>query len=240
MKAEQRKELETNTLADRMGLLVQRVKASQRRTVLLYLLGAVVLLVCLWYSYNWWYGRDRDTSEQWILFHDGSRDRLQHVGKENANTPAGKAARLQIAWFLYWHGGIKSVGGEPTDAMEHIRAAKKVYEQLVEDCSKDDADKVFHQQALLGLAVSQESLAVQSREFLSKAKTAYKELADAYPKSAEGRFAKERLEILNDKTKRAELEDSYGRLQDLFKVRAPAPALPLQLENIPKFGDDKK
>ena len=36
MKAEQRKELETNTLADRMGHLMQRVKGGERRTFLFY------------------------------------------------------------------------------------------------------------------------------------------------------------------------------------------------------------
>jgi len=41
MKAEQRKELETNALADRMGHLVQRVKTQQRRTTLYWVLMVV-------------------------------------------------------------------------------------------------------------------------------------------------------------------------------------------------------
>ena len=39
MKAEQRKELETNALADRMGHLVQHMKTQRPRATLYYVIG---------------------------------------------------------------------------------------------------------------------------------------------------------------------------------------------------------
>ena len=42
MKAEHRKELETNVLADRMGRVVQKIRTRPQRRVVLYVVGGVV------------------------------------------------------------------------------------------------------------------------------------------------------------------------------------------------------
>src|SRR2546423_10961629 len=45
MKAEHRKELETNTLADKMGTVMQRVKTGRRGTFFLYVAAGDVLVI---------------------------------------------------------------------------------------------------------------------------------------------------------------------------------------------------
>ena len=54
MKAEQRKELETNTLADKMGRAMLRVKSSPRRTFLTYVIVAAAAIFAVWFGLHWW------------------------------------------------------------------------------------------------------------------------------------------------------------------------------------------
>lgn len=220
MKAEQRKGLETNTLADRMGHMMQRVKTSQRRTVVLYFLAGAVLVLGLWFGYRWWDGLKQDTSLQWLILFDGNVNGLQELAtKDSKNTPAGKAARLQIAWLFYWDLGVKSAAADQKSAMASLKQAAEWYGKLAEDC-KDDENPVFAQQALLGLAVTRESLAIENPTNLKRAAEHYKDLVEKYKNSAEAKFAKERLEVLDDATKKKTLEASYGQLRQLFGIPA--------------------
>src|SRR5262245_44826741 len=116
MKAEQRKELETNTLADKMGQVVQRVKTSPRRTFAIYLALVGVLLVAIWFAWRW-YATDLMTrSYQWISLYDGEQTALLQLADEK-ETNVGKAARLQQAWLNYWDGGIKFIAADKNGAM---------------------------------------------------------------------------------------------------------------------------
>ena len=240
MKAEQRKELETNTLADRMGQMMQRVKSGQRRTVVLYVLAAVLLLIGLWFGYRWWEGGKQDTSLQWLTLYDGAMPGLLELQKNSPNSAAGKAARLQIAWALYWDFGVKSAAADQKGAMIRLKEAQKLYGDLVEDC-KDDTNPVFMQQALLGLAVTQESLAIENPASLKRATDNYKEVVDKFPKSAEAKFARERVDILKDETKKKGLENSYSDLRSLFGIQRPlAPGFQPPDDPIHKGLLDKK
>src|SRR5437870_3003389 len=99
MKAEQRKELETNTLADRMGQAMQRVKASPRRTFLIYLVILALIVVGLYVGIRWRITSQLQSSQQWIQLYHGSQNNLFSLGNAEKTTPAGKAARLQVAWL---------------------------------------------------------------------------------------------------------------------------------------------
>ena len=216
MKAEQRKELETNTLADKMGRFMQRVKVGQRRTFMMYFLAVAGLFVILFLAYRWW-NRDAEArSMQWIMLYDGSQEHLKQLAASDAkDTPAGKAARLQEAWLDYWYFGVKKSGGDPRGALNSIKIALRTYTELVDNC-KDDP--TFEPQAMLGMAVSEESLAVEDVVHLKKAKTLYDELAKKYENTAEGKFAKLRHEILNDPTKNKALSKEYDELRRMLDV----------------------
>ncbi|HZZ77827.1 MAG TPA: hypothetical protein VFE62_04875 [Gemmataceae bacterium] len=217
MKAEHRKELETNTLADRVGDAMQRVKGSSRRSVLLYFIAAAVLIVAVWLGMRWYSVSKQETSMRWALFDDGARGNLEQLAQME-NSKAGRAARFQIAWLFYWDMGVRMIGIDPAGSMNRLGEAGKLYAQLAEEC-KDDP--IFEPQALLGIAVVEETRSVQDTARLARAKESYQVVVDKYggeKESAEAKFAQKRLEILNNKGKLKELENVYVELQQLLKV----------------------
>jgi hypothetical protein len=221
MKAEQRKELETNTLADRMGHMMQRVKGGTRRTFVTYLLVLAAILVAVWFGYNWYRTDVTERSLRWVKFYDGAGGELIALAteKETKDTPAGKAARFQIAWHLYWDDGVKMVGVNPAGAMTRLREVRQFYDELLSEC-KDDP--IFEPQAMLGQAVVTESLAAQDISYLDKAKELYKTLAEheKYKTTAEGRFAQDRLKIIENKEEGAALRETYRDLKLLLSIPA--------------------
>lgn len=222
MKAEQRKELETNTLADKMGQVMQNVKGGQRRTFIIYLIAAAAVLVLLWFTYNWWVTGRQESSWKWVLFYDGTRDELKAVLGEDQ---VGKSAKFQLAWYLYWEDGVKSLGGNKEGALSSIKAAGQVYKNLAEECK---GDAILEPQAMLGQAVCEESLAVQDRKHLSNAKKLYEALTthenEKYKDSAEAKYAAERLKAIKAGTPEGEkLSETYKNLQRLLNIPAAAP-----------------
>jgi hypothetical protein len=240
MKAEHRKELETNTLADKVGQVVKRVKTGQRRTLLMWTISIAVVSLALFFLNSWWINRKKATSDHWANLYDGSGAHIQNLAFTAPESPAGKSARLQIAWFLYWEEGVKMIGSEKGSkgALAAIAKAGEFYEALAKDC-KDDP--IFEPQAMLGKAMVHESLAIHNVKLLDKAAELYKEVVDKYEKSAEGTYAKDRLDHLKDARKRASLQTTYLELQREFRIDAPAPVFDPQLPdfNIPNKGPKK-
>jgi hypothetical protein len=241
MKAEQRKELETNTLADKMGHVMQRVKTSPRRTFMTYLVIAAVVIFGLWFGYRWWLGVKAETSLQWLRLYDGAGGQMEELIAKDRDTQASKAARFQKIWIYYWDYGVKMAASDQKGSLMMLKQAVQDYTDLAEDCK---GDPVFEPQALLGRAVAQETMAVQDRDHLKKAEQFYEEILTIndkkYEKSAEGKFALQRLDILRDKTKKAELSATYADLQKLLRVPArDEPRFDPKLFH-PGFEKDKK
>src|SRR5439155_760154 len=71
MKAEHRKELQTNALADRMGRFVQRIKTRPKRGPVLWIAAGAIVLVLLGIV-MWMRGqRQRENSVLWLLLDQG-------------------------------------------------------------------------------------------------------------------------------------------------------------------------
>jgi hypothetical protein len=234
MKAEQRKELETNTLADKMGQTMQRVKAGSRRTALLYFVGMLFLAIALFLGYRWYTTANQEASEQWLKLYDAAPGHLRYLSAKEGETAAGKAARLQVLWINFWELGIKRLGTDQRGTIELFKILDKEYKELAETC-KDDP--LFEAQALLGRAVVVESWAVQDASHLDRAKKLYEELADKHSTTAEGRFAKERFDVLKDAKKLAETRAIYAELQMLLNV--PGVDRP-QMPPLPDFNFEPK
>jgi len=238
MKAGERKELETNTLADKVGHAMQRVKGSSRRNVLLYVVGVAVVAVAIWGTYRYFVISGQETSLQWVMFDDGSSGHFKQLA--GLDTFPGKAARFEIAWFAYWETGVRLIGVDPQGAMSSLDSAGRLYKRLAEEC-KDDP--IFEPQALLGIAVVEETRAVNDPRSLDRAKEAYKNVVDKYEKSAEGKFAKKRLDVMSDKTKLKELETVYEDLQRSLQLAGalqPPPNFMNPNFLAPKDKDDKE
>jgi hypothetical protein len=223
MKAEHRKELETNTLADKMGNVMQRVKTGRRSTFMLYVVAGAILIAGLWFWYVTVVGNRQEASERWLRLDDGGLKNLSELAEKHGETPAGKAARLQLAWLAYWELGVRRMGAEPADAMLKLKIASNTYERLAKDCADDP---LFEPQALLGFAVVEETKAVQDTSFLDSATKAYQVVVDKYKESAEGAFAQDRLKQLQDKDSRKEITAIYEDLRkglDIRGVQVPGP-----------------
>src|SRR5205823_2510174 len=106
MKAEHRKELQTNLLADRVGRALQGARGVPgRRMVLFVLLGIVVFGggILIWVI---WTNSLRAQQDRWVQFDEATdMTTLMDLGKEYAQTPQGKSARAQIAWIHLWEYG---------------------------------------------------------------------------------------------------------------------------------------
>jgi hypothetical protein len=220
MKAEHRRELETNALADRMGRAMQRVQHENRRTLVLYAVGAVALLIVLFFVFLTFQNRRVDNSERWFMLEDGSAPFIEKLARADAATEAGKAARFQKAWFLYWELGLKRMGNDAKGALAQMDSAAREFAALAEECA---GDPVWEPEARYALAVIEENKAVQSLERLETARNLYKELVAKHPDSAHGRQAKAWLARFED-DKRKDLAIFYQDMR--ISVRVPEAVQP--------------
>jgi hypothetical protein len=202
MKAEHRKELHTNVLADRVGRFLQRAKQKPRRRSVLIVLLVVGVLVggFIWYRIS--QQKKRTDSELWVAMEGGRpADMKVLLSERYLETGPGKAALFQVAWIKLWEEGIKELGARPISALYSqskdkpgaIPWAFEVFDKLAKDC-KDDP--VLGPQALYGKAVATEAYAVLDLDKLKDALTKYKDVAKQFPDSAHGKMAKARAEYL--------------------------------------------
>src|SRR5579871_2657649 len=98
MKAEHRKELETNTLADKIGTFVQGFKEGPSRNAIIYgsLIGVALVLFLI---YSWVASNAKSSSSNRWLEWDQIDDRAQAdtFSKEHADTEQGRLARFELA-----------------------------------------------------------------------------------------------------------------------------------------------
>jgi hypothetical protein len=238
MKAEHRKELNTNTLAAGMGRLVQTIKKKpERRTVLWILLGLGVVLVPVLFFTLRSVGRNRDAG-LWAKL-DGDQKGLFELIQVYPRTKQGQAARFQYAWLLLWEAGIKELPKPPDPRdkdrggpVENIKAAKELYEGLANEVE----DPTLAAEAWYHIGIAEESLAVNPdwnfadpkaddpvKKALESAIQYYKKVVADYEKTAYADEARARLKLLQGK-ERAEIEEQYRRLRtELFITRFRAP-----------------
>lgn len=227
MKAEQRKQLETNVLADRMGRVVKDIrKGPSRRGILIWILVIVVVLVGVGF-YIFRMNRSSREADMWIALHRGTRTDLMQklLTKENKDSTQAKVARFQIAWILLWEQGIKdmfkgamSKSGTPVPyiiALKNVASAEEQYQELSKDFAEDP---ILGSEALYCKAIAQETLAIQKPSNLQKAKETFQTLAntDRYKNTAYGKKAKERLKLYEEKNFR-QLQDYYIALNQAYE-----------------------
>lgn len=218
MKAEHRRELETNVLADRMGRLVKQMQTRPKRRVVLYVIAGVIIVVGLFVFYRVRETAADERSQQWAWLEDGFRPFLDQLRVENPDSNAGKAARFQYAWLFTWDFGLKRLGADPVTALDALENADKLYKRLAEDCA---GDPVWEPEALYAQAVIEEARAVRKTErdkHLDKALSLYKKVSNEHPDSAHGKMAKKRVALLENKDKAREIADFYDSLGERLDV----------------------
>jgi hypothetical protein len=187
MKAEHRKELQTNVLADHLGKAIQGIKEGPSRGTMIFV-GVVALaglLIFIWWYF--WSASQAADSARWTAW-DGLTTPAALDGfaqnKDNQGTTPGRVARFQIARISLLS-GMRELGSSRAAALENIRKAARTYEELANESS--DAP-LFVQEALLGAGKANEALGE-----VDKAKGFYQKLADAHPDSPFGKDARAQL-----------------------------------------------
>lgn len=217
MKAEQRKELETNALADRMGHLMQRMKTQPRRSTIYYVVGGLVLVIGIFILWRWVQTSRQENSMSWAMFDSGTQQNLVTLIKQSSDSNQGKAASFQFAWALYWDFGVKrlGVGDGGVSGMQAMDEAAKRYDDLAKECS---GDKLWEPEAMYGLAVIEETKAIINIDAIDRAKKLYEDLKVKYPDSARGKLAAEWLNNADSKEKYNKLREFYQELHTALNV----------------------
>lgn len=210
MKAEHRKELQTNVLADRVGKLVESVKAGPKPSSLIVAGLAVLalLLYVVWRSVS--ASSLTSRSALWVKVGAASDvDALAALAQDHRGTMPARVARFQEARLLFQQ-GIASLCASPTTAKEKLQKAGELYAQLAEEC-RDDA--LLAQEALFGAAKADEA-----RGELDHALELFQKLARAYPDTLHGKTAADQAQRLQDK--RSEVKAFYDDLSKRISPKA--------------------
>jgi tetratricopeptide (TPR) repeat protein len=190
MKAEHRKELETNTLADSIGQMLQNLKQGPSRNAMVWG-SAIVVVILLIVAYRWIAANAAATdSTRWLrLDQITNRDDLEAFLKDNADTEQGRLARFELA-RLDLVEGLGNLGSlNRADAVKKVQRAADIYEKLA---SESGNTPQLTREALLNAAKARESLGEYD-----KAKQLYQRLARDFPQSLVGKSAAEQVKALD-------------------------------------------
>jgi hypothetical protein len=226
MKAEHRKELQTNILADRMGRLVQRMKERPQKRVLLYVVLGGVLVLGLYIFFRVRSTAALEESDRWSWVEDGFQPEMKALRLEYPQTNPGKAARFQYAWLAVWDVGLKALAADPVDVLKvsgeiddkpgNLEVAQNILLQLRKDC---EGDPIWEPEALYGLAVIEETRAIRPKgraEHLAAALKMYKNLAENHKDSTRGKLARQRAEALEKRGQ--QIHDFYDELNTRLDI----------------------
>jgi hypothetical protein len=225
MKAEHRKELQTNLLADRLGRFYQSLRDGTWKvhpsTKAWLITGAVVAVVALLIGWRYYSNSvTKSTSAEWMQIDDAaSLSDLEKIVEKDPKGKATRAARFQVARIYLRRGMEHFVSTAPNarqDALSDLEKAAGHYATLA-DQAKDTP--LLEQEALLGVAKSKEAL-----NDLDAARDAYQKLASKYPQSVNGKEAAKRLKKLEDD--KEEVAAFYKKLDELAKPSVPPPTPP--------------
>ncbi|HEY7156628.1 MAG TPA: hypothetical protein VH575_21850 [Gemmataceae bacterium] len=213
MKAEHRKELVTNTLANRLGEAIQGMKEGPSRSTVLFLvaIGLILLLILVWRYFS--SSAEESASARWLQWDNlASPEQLKKFAenKEAQEHTPGRLARLAEARRALYD-GLRNLGDTVgrAEALKNIRSAADLYGKLANEL----ADKpLLHQQVLMGAAKAYESLGE-----IDQARNFYQQLAEKYAKTNLGEEASEQL-------KRLEAAEQNGDLKALREEYNSPPA----------------
>jgi hypothetical protein len=226
MKAEHRKELQTNVLANSVGRMIRGLRTRPNPSsvvVAIFVIGAVLIFL-LWHYFS---GKSQESRGQlWAqLENTSSLKDLRSFADSNAKTVPGLVARFQEARVLQQSGLerlFSDVDSVREDAQKNLQEARELYEGL----AKETSDRpLLRQEALMGVARCKEAAGD-----LDDALAAYRDVVKATekePASAVGQAAADRVKKLESDEGRKEIGALYRKLSELSKPKPPPPPSPL-------------
>jgi tetratricopeptide (TPR) repeat protein len=223
MKAEHRKELQTNFLADRMGRLLEGMKAGPKSSTSMVAWVLVILTIgtiAVWYAAGMYSNR----SPLWVRFEQQSAqhnpEALASLANLNPGTLPARAARIQEARILLQEGLASLYSNQRDSAVKQVKEARKLFDNLSQECVDDP---VLAPQALMGAAKAEEALVgipanndpAEGEGHLDSALEYYQKLTKKYPKSFLAKTAQERIDQLTGDKNRPEAEKFYQEMRKL-------------------------
>jgi hypothetical protein len=201
MKAEHRKELQTNVLAEQLARAYESLKQGPSRTTL-YWIGGAVAVVAVVLLFRWFMSSSAEVaSDRWktldeVVF----AEQLDNVLEKGTlkDTPQGRLARYKEA-RLNLSQGLRELGFSRDLGRKHVEEATKAYEDLARKRERVD---LLYQEALWGAAKGHEALGD-----LAEARKYYAQLSKEFPTSALGKDAAAAIDRLADTKNQADLEE---------------------------------
>lgn len=251
MKAEHRKELHTNVLADRMKHLVETIKNPPSTTsVVMWVIGGLaVATVILWF----WFSRPSEvSSQQWSkleadsynqpedYFSENNEGRvlqdLADIARNHPKTVPGRTARFQKARYLLPIGLKNLASPFRSEAYRQLRETRDEYEKLAGECGDNP---VLMQEAYLGAGKAEEALTGAPDENdatkyignVDKAKEFFRKARDLKPDSFLGMEAARHYDRLDKNSK--EVVDFYVDLSKRSALPRTNPGFPPGMPGMP-------
>jgi len=234
MKAEHRKELETNALADRVGRVVQGMKQTSQKRTLIWLAVIAVVVIGYFLFQRRSQMREVESAQQWMQFADGSGSYLQEIIKQDPSSNQAKASEFEFTYAALRQ-YLQLLAAKPKDALTGLDNLEKRYQDMAK-AVKDD--KVLLPEALYAQAVIHEARIIKSDDNYKNALNAYKELADNHKESAFGKLARKRVEVMENKDKLNDLLNVYRDLRIVFMSQDQFPSLPPLPADHPPIAPD--
>jgi hypothetical protein len=235
MKAEERRHLKENELAERLGRFWRTLASGSTLNTVIW----GVILVGLALAIGWRYYSDakfRGTSAEWTAVEDAaSADDLQKIIKDHQGTPAARVAKFHLTRHQMYQALSRVAGtssAERTKAADELTEVRNRYAELAKEAKEPE----LIQESLMGVAKAEEVLAAipkpdnpkKARGSLDEALKAYKELAGRYPESYFGKQATKRVQEFDDH--KSQIEGFYLGLMEAHAPEKPpepiAPAVP--------------
>lgn len=207
MKAEERKALQTNSLAQELNKVVEGIKKGPSRSTVYYvaLIGAAVLI--FFTARYFWRSSETLASQRWLQLDEiVFQEQLESfLNSELKDTPQGRLAQYKEARYKLSL-GMRDLGTNPGEARKNLDKGTQAYEDLLK---APERVELLHQEALYGAAKGNEAL-----NNIDKARGYYEQLQKKYPESALGKDAKKQLLRLDS-------DEGKKDAEELSKAFAP-------------------
>ncbi len=193
MKSKRRHELQTNELADQLGVWIQKVRPHLVTGALILVALAAVVGV----GYYWKSSKQMLVGQAWRSFmvagtnpQSDAVDELNHVADTFSDTQAGLWA-AQTAADIQAAQGVRMLFEDTTKANDYLNNAIDGYQQILANTLVKKSPMLQHR-AEFGLAQTLESTGK-----LEEAIKHYQAVVDAAPKSAVGKVAQRHVDRLS-------------------------------------------
>ncbi len=232
MKAEERKHLKENELADRLGRFWRAVASGSTTNTIIW----GVILVGLALAIGWRYYSEttfRTRSAEWsAVERAGSVAELEQIIKEHPGTVVARIAQFHLNRYQMDQ-ALAHVASPTSD--ERLKAADSLIEvrNRYAELGKETAtEPELIEESLMQVAKADEVLSAvpksdnpkEPRESLDTAQKAYEELAKRFPDTYLGKQAAKRAQELDDH--KTQIRAFYDNLMEAHGKPAAPPALP--------------